>query len=184
MLTFAFTILAAFPLLVWTFLVGWSPDRTEGKELLSVPLPLLSRLKMLGTSWALSMVVAIVGGIVDAIPWWITLVVIFIYAALLAMPVSYTLTTMGIRTGHGVFRRWTEFAGVRRSPSGVTLQGGPRSSSYPIFLSGSREDDQFVHTLRTLVRDSYKGKTRNEHGYSLNDGQAEGETSTTSSISH
>lgn len=77
---------------------------------------------------------------------------------LVAMPQSYILTTQGIRTGNGNFRRWTEFAGVHRSAAGATLQTIRRGPGMPIWLSGSREDDEFVYVLRTLVRDSYKGK--------------------------
>lgn len=181
MATFAFTILPFIPLAAWILLVGWSPNSTEGEVLEKVPVPLLARLKMLGIPLFLGMVVLIVGLIMDRVTLWVAFALLPIYLIVVSIPVSYTLTTAGIRTGKGAFRRWTEFAGVRRSPSGAILQGGQRASSYPIFLSGNREDDEFVHTLKNLVRDSYKGKTlvRNTR-----DSQSMGDTSTTSSINH
>ena len=181
MAAFAFTILPFIPLAAWFFLMGWSPNPTEGEVLLKVPVPLLARLKMLAMPLALGLIVLIVGIIMGEISWWLVLILTAIYVAVISIPVSYTLTPVGIRTGKGVFRRWTEFAGVRRSPTGATLQGGQRASSYPIFLSGSRGDDDFVHTLRILVRDSYKGKAVVRETLRAH---SEGETNTTSSMSH
>lgn len=179
----AFLALPFIPLVLWFLLVGWSPNKTEGEVLLHVPVPVLARLKMLWLPIAMGIIALLIGVAMDRISWWIALAYITVYGIVLSIPVSYTLTTIGIRTGVGSFRRWTEFAGVRRSPSGAVLQGGQRASSYPIFLSGNREDDEFVLTLKYLVQDSYKGKAtvrdrlRGEH-------QSAGETSTTSSMSH
>jgi hypothetical protein len=80
------------------------------------------------------------------------------YGLVIAVPMSYKLTSQGIRTGRGPFRRWTEFAGVRRSRRGALLVGSQRAPNYPIYLSGSREDDEFVYTLKNLILESYKGK--------------------------
>lgn len=181
MTVFAFTILPFIPLGAWFLLVGWSPDTTEGEVLLEVPVPLLARLKMLSLPLVLGAIVLVTGIIMGKISWWLVPVLAVIYAVVISIPVSYMLTPAGIRIGKGVFRRWTEFAGVRRSPNGATLQGGQRASSYPIFLSGNREDDDFVHTLKILVRDSYKGKSVVRETLQSHEG---GETSTTSSISH
>lgn len=181
MAAFAFIILPFIPLAAWFFLVGWTPNTTEGEVLLNVPVPLLARLKMLSLPLALGLVVLVFGIIMGQISWWLVLVLIVVYSIVVSIPVSYTLTTAGIRTGKGVFRRWTEFAGVRRSPNGAILQGGQRASSYPIFLSGGREDDEFVHTLKILVRDSYKGKAVVREAIR---NHSEGDTSTTSSMSH
>lgn len=181
MAAIAFTILPFIPLAAWFLLVGWSPNTTEGDVLLEVPVPLLARLKMLSLPLVLGLVVLIFGLIMGDVAWWLVIVLMAIYSVVVSIPVSYSLTAVGIRTGKGVFRRWTEFAGVRRSPNGALLQGGQRAASYPIFLSGSREDDEFVHTLKILVRDSYKGKSVVRETLQS---QAEGETSTTSSMSH
>lgn len=181
MAVFAFTILPFIPLAAWFFLVGWSPNTTEGEVLLNVPVPLLARLKMLSLPLILGLMVLIVGIAMGDIHWWLGLILVVIYSIVVSIPVSYTLTTAGIRTGKGIFRRWTEFAGVRRSPNGAMLQGGQRASSYPIFLSGGREDDEFVHTLRILVRDSYKGKSVMRDAIRTH---SKGDTSTTSSMSH
>lgn len=181
MVAIAFIILPFIPLVAWVLLVGWSPNTAEGEVLETVPVPLLARLKMLWIPLTLGLVVLIVGIAMGEVAWWLTLILVLIYSVLISIPVTYTLTTVGIRTGKGVFRRWTEFAGVRRSPNGAILQGGQRASSYPIFLSGGREDDEFVHTLKLLVRDSYKGKTvvrKSDYSHSG------GDTSTTSSMSH
>ncbi len=181
MASFAFTILPFIPLLAWTFLVGWSPNSTEGEVLLTVPVPLLARLKMLSLPLGLGFAVLVLGIIMGQVSWWTVPILLTVYAVVVSIPISYTLTSVGIRTGKGAFRRWTEFAGVRRSPNGAILQGGQRASSYPIFLSGSREDDDFVHTLRVLVRDSYKGKA---FVRDMLQTHSEGDTSTTSSMSH
>lgn len=182
----AFMVLPIIPLAAWFLLVGWSPNKSEGEVLLRVPVPLLARLKMLALPFGLGLTVLIVGMLMGQIHWWLMFPLLMIYSAVLAVPVSYTLTTVGIRTGKGVFRRWTEFAGVRRSPSGAILQGGQRARSYRIFLSGNREDDDFVLTLKTLVTDSYKGRAtaRDRLLSTESASHADGETSTTSSISH
>lgn len=183
MAMFAYTILPAIPLLAWILMVGWSPNTTEGEVLLKVPVSVLARLKMLWLPIALASFALIIGIALGRVSWWIALMYLAVYAVLLCIPISYTLTTVGIRTGSGTFRRWTEFAGVRRSPSGALLQGGPRASSYPIFLSGNREDDEFVLTLKNLVQDSYKGRATVRERL-LGEPQSAGDTNTTSSISH
>ncbi len=181
MASIAFSILPFLPLAIWFVLVGWSPGRTEGEVLVRVPVPLLARLKMLWLPLAMGLVLLTVGIALGRAPWSLLLVVPAVYAVALVFPVSYTLTTVGIRTGRGVFRRWTEFAGVRRSRSGAVLQGGPRASSYPIYLSGGRDDDDFVRILRIFIRDSYKGKSITRETLS---GQSDDESSSTSSMSH
>lgn len=179
-----YTILPLLPLAIWTALIGWSPNRTEGEVLLRVPIPLLARLKMLWIPITAGGVLLVGGILLGGASLWLVIGLLIVYVLVLAIPVSYTLTTQGIRAGKGYFRRWTEFAGVRRSPVGAVLQGGPRARSYPIFLSGNREDDDFVLTLRTLVRDSYKGKTVDADQLRSSVSQSAGETSSTSSISH
>lgn len=184
MATIALMILPAIPLLAWMLLVGWSPNNTEGEVLLRVPVPVLARLKMLWIPIATSLVLAIGSVFAERIAWWICVLYLGLCVVVLSIPVSYTLTTQGIRAGKGVFRRWTEFAGVRRSPSGAVLQGAQRARSYPIFLSGNREDDDFVLTLKHLVQDSYKGRATARDRIRGSLAQPGGETSTTSSISH
>lgn len=186
MAAIAFTILPIIPLAAWFLLVGWSSNKPEGEVLLRVPVPLLARVKMLAMPFVLGLAVLVTGVVMREVPWWLMILSLAIYAAVLSIPISYTLTTIGICTGKGGFRRWTEFAGVRRSPSGAILQGGPRATSYPIFLSGNREDDDFVLTLKNLVRDSYQGKAteRDRLRGAGSSTQSGGETSTTSSMSH
>lgn len=159
MTTIVTTILADLPLLIWSVIFLWSPMKTEGEELLRVDVSLLGRLKMLALPLSIGAIVLVATGIWFELRWWMLPLWIMIYGAVLLIPQSYLLTSTGIRLRRGPFRRWTEFSGVRRSSSGATLQGGPKSPSYPVFLGGNREDDDFVLLLRTLVRDSYKGKT-------------------------
>lgn len=151
------TTLPFLPLAAWMLLIGWSANTTEGEELMQVPVPLLARLKMLSATYIISLVFLMIGVFSGHMRWWVFPVLLMIYILMLAIPTRYTLTTAGIRIGRGRFRRWTEFAGVRRSPYGAVLVGGQRLGSYPIYLSGGREDDDFVLTLKNLVRDSYKG---------------------------
>lgn len=180
------TILPFLPLAVWVLLVGWSANRTEGEELLLVPVPLLARLKMLSTTYIVGILFLIIGLVAGKVSWWVLPILLALYVLLLAIPTSYTLTTAGIRTGKGRFRRWTEFAGVRRSPFGAMLVGGQKQANYPIYLSGGREDDDFVLTLKNLVRNSYKGIVTGQDRFVRDrpDDQDVGETNTTSSINH
>lgn len=153
------TILPLVPLFVWCVINWWSLTSGEGQHLLRVHVSMLGRLKMIILPFLAGWIVIAVLQMSDVFHWWALPVLATGYTVALVIPLSYHLTTVGIRLGHGPFRRWTEFSGVRRSRSGATLQGGPRAASYPVFLSGNREDDEFVLTLKTLVRDSYKGKT-------------------------
>jgi hypothetical protein len=79
-------------------------------------------------------------------------------AALVAVPVAYTLTDEAIALGRTAPRRWTEFGGVGRRPGGARLQGIAGARGMTIWLSDSRGDDEFVLLLRQLVRGSYKGE--------------------------
>ncbi len=182
MVTAAFTLLPFVPLIAWILMVGWSPGGSDGELLLTVPVPVLARMKMLATSFVLGMSVLLIGAILGHTHWWLMFPLLVFYGLLLAIPTSYLLTTSGIRTGKGPFRRWTEFASVRRSPFGATLVGSQRASNYPIFLSGGRGDDDFVLTLKNLVRDSYRGTYLEQNRLLGN--QPSGDTSTTSSINH
>lgn len=147
-------------LLLWSWLlpIGLSNSRTEGTVLQVRTIPLLARLKRHTPTHALALGVTIalvLAGLASA--WWL-LVTVASFIAILAVPQKYVVTTRGIRTGRGNFRRWTEFAGVYRSRAGARLQTISRRPDVPIWLSGDIGDDEFVHLLRTLVRDSYKGK--------------------------
>ena len=153
----AIVLLPLLPLALWALLTGWTPSKTEGEPLIVVRISLLTRMKMIAAPILLGlMVFALIAVLADAS--WISLALLAaVFVVLVSIPISYTLTTVGIRVAKGHFRRWTEFAGVRRSASGVTLVGGQRASNYPIFLTGDRGDDDFVYTLKQLVQDSYKG---------------------------
>ena len=85
------------------------------------------------------------------------LLVTALLALLLALPVRYTMTSQGIRAAWTPFRRWTEFGGVARRRGGVRLQGVAGARPLTVWLSGGRDDDEFVLLLRQLVRGSYKG---------------------------
>jgi hypothetical protein len=92
------------------------------------------------------------------------LLVIALLALLLALPVRYTMTSRGIRAAWTPFRRWTEFGGVARRRGGVRLQGVAGARPLTVWLSGGRDDDEFVLLLRQLVRGSYKGRLGPEAG--------------------
>lgn len=158
MSTFVLTCLPLLPLVAWLLTIGFSPASTEGDPLYSVPLPLLARLKMFALPFVMGVIVFVLLALLADVGWISSLILLVAVTVVVAVPVSYQLTTRGIRTGRGPFRRWTEFAGVRRSRRGALLVGSQRSPNYPIYLSGSREDDEFVHTLKNLILESYKGK--------------------------
>lgn len=153
------TILALY-LRIWT---PWG-DSEVGNLVRRVNLPLLGRLRMHGPAAAVLMVAALVGLAVG----WVSLLTVIIVLALLGVlivtPVTYTLTSQGIRLGKTPFRRWTEFGGVARRRGGVRLQGVAGARSQTVWLSGGREDDEFVLLLRQLVRGSYKGHLGPEAG--------------------
>jgi hypothetical protein len=147
-------------LILWAWIVpiGIGSRRTEGTIIHVRSLSLLARMKRHAVPNTVIASVTIALGAMDlASPWWL-LAALGSMLGLLAIPQSYIITTRGIRAGRGAFRRWTEFAGVYRSPAGATLQTIGRLPDLPIWLSGDLGDDEFVHLLRTLVRDSYKGK--------------------------
>lgn len=132
-------------------------NRLEGTTLIVVPLPFLARLRMHIAPIALSLVVGCVLASLDLTPWWGLSVPLISGALLLLISVRYTLTDAGIRLGWTGFRRWTEFAAVRRAPGGARLVGAQRSRGFHIWLSASRGDDEFLHFLRETVRNAYKG---------------------------
>lgn len=131
--------------------------RLEGTRVLMVPLPFLARLRMHIVPIAGSVILATTLALLDLMPWLGLLAPLISGVLLLAIPVNYTLTSVGIRLGRKRFRRWTEFAAVRRSPGGARLIGVQRSRGLHIWLSGSRGDDEFLHFLRETVKNAYKG---------------------------
>lgn len=142
----------------WVLPIGFTNRQTEGTLIYVRPIPVLARLKRHALTHSVATAVAIALAILNlASAWWIV-VAIASFVAIVSVPQKYIVTTSGIRTGHGNFRRWTEFAGVYRSKAGARLQTISRGPDVPIWLSGDLGDDEFVHLLRTLVRDSYKGK--------------------------
>lgn len=159
MSTFVLSWLPLLPLVAWLLTMGFSPASTEGDLLYAVPLPLLARIKMFALPFVMGAAVFVVLAVIADVVWLGLILLLAAFAVVVAVPVSYKLTSRGIRTGRGPFRRWTEFAGVRRSRRGALLVGSQRAPNYPIYLSGGREDDEFVHTLKNLILESYKGKT-------------------------
>jgi len=155
---FLFLLIPACILWTWLSTFALFNRRTEGAVIQKTPIPLLARMKRHAVANVATMLVTltiVVSGY--ASPWWLAVVAISAIA-LLCIPQSYTITTRGIRINPGGFRRWTEFAGVYRSPAGASLQVIGRGRDVRIWLAGSRGDDEFVHLLRRMIRDSYKGK--------------------------
>lgn len=147
-------------LLLWSWLlpIGFANRHVEGNVIQVRVIPLLARIKRHGLPHAIVgvLTLGLIGGGL-ASPWWL-LAPLTSFVAIVAMPQAYVVTTSGIRIGRGNFRRWTEFAGVYRSKAGARLQTISRRPDVPIWLSGDLGDDEFVHLVRMLVRDSYKGK--------------------------
>jgi hypothetical protein len=139
---------------VW---VPWG-ERTSGNLVRREPLSVLGRLRMHGPAAALLFAASVVLLAVGWVGPLVVLVVTGLLAILLALPMPYTLTSRGIRAGWTPFRRWTEFGGVARQRGGVRLQGVAGARPLTIWLSGGRDDDEFVLLLRQLVRGSYKGQ--------------------------
>jgi hypothetical protein len=148
------------------FARAWVPwgERASGHLVRQEHLSILGRLRMHGP-WALVLLVATVVALAAGWVNLLTLVVVCgLLALLIALPMRYTVTSQGIRAGWTPFRRWTEFGGVARRRGGVLLQGVAGARPQTVWLSGDRDDDDFVLLLRQLVRGSYKGHLGPEAG--------------------
>lgn len=139
---------------VW---VPWG-ERASGNLVRRVELSLFGRLRMHGPAVAALFVASLVALVVGWISPLALLVETGLLLLLLALPMRYTVTARGIRAGWTPFRRWTEFGGVARRPGGVRLQGVAGARPQIVWLSGGRDDDEFVLLLRQLVRGSYQGR--------------------------
>ncbi len=120
-------------------------------------IPILARARMHLASGTSALAVAVILAIAGTAPWWILAAPLFSYGLLLLLPIKYTLTDAGIRLGATEFRRWTEFAAVRRAPGGARLIGVQRGRGMHVWLSGSRGDDEFILFLKKTLQDAYKG---------------------------
>jgi hypothetical protein len=145
---------------VW---VPWG-ERASGNLVGCETLSVLGRLRMHGPSVGLVFVASVVLLALGKIGPLTLLLVTALLALLLALPVRYTMTSRGIRAAWTPFRRWTEFGGVARRRGGVRLQGVAGARPLTVWLSGGRDDDEFVLLLRQLVRGSYKGRLGPEAG--------------------
>ena len=137
----------------------WLPwgERASGNLVRLESLSLFGRLRMHGPHVAALCVLAIVSAVLGWVNPIVAVLAMAIAVSVIFMPVQYALTTTGIRSGGTPFRRWTEFGGVARRAGGVRLQGVAGARPQTIWLSGGRDDDEFVLLLRQLVRGSYKG---------------------------
>jgi hypothetical protein len=153
------------------FLRIWTPwgERASGNLVSRQTLSLLGRLRMHGPTvsalWLISIVLLVSGRVA---PVTVSIVTVLLLL-LLSLPVRYTMTSAGIRAAWTPFRRWTEFGGVARRRGGVRLQGVAGARPLTIWLSGGRDDDDFVLLLRQLVRGSYKGQVGPEASAPLSD---------------
>src|SRR5680860_771654 len=146
-------------LLTWARLIRPGFNRVHGTPIMVVSLPLLARIRMHVIPAVVALGLGVWLATIRDVPWWIVLVPVVSGACLIAIPVRYTLTDAGIRLGWTSFRRWTEFAGVRRAPGGAKLAGVQKTFGMHIWLSGSRGDDEFLQFLRQAVKNAYKGQS-------------------------
>lgn len=137
----------------------WLPwgERASGNLVRVEALSLFGRLRMHGPHVAALVIVAMLSALLGWVNPVVALLAMVIAVSVILMPVHYTVTSTGIRSGGTPFRRWTEFGGVARQAGGVRLQGVAGARPQTIWLSGGRDDDEFVLLLRQLVRGSYKG---------------------------
>lgn len=145
--------LAAFVGRVWT---PWA-SVPGGLVVRRVTISLLGRLRMQAVPAILLLALAAGAWLVGWLPAWAAALVPVVVALVVALPFRYTVTTEGLVAGRGRPRRWTEFGGVGRRRGGVRLQGIAGARGQRVWLSGNREDDEFVLLLRQLVRGAYKG---------------------------
>lgn len=151
-------LLAALALYIASLVRPWR-IRERGPVIRRASVTLLGRMRMLWRPLLLLVLAGIAGWWIGVVSDWAVVALAAGSLAFLALPVSYTLTPEGIRLGRLPLRRWTEFAGVSRRRWSVRLQGigGGGGRGMTVWLSGDREDDQFVLLLRQLVRGSYQG---------------------------
>ena len=157
--TFLSLLLPLTILFSWLRLVGLGSRRLEGAPIGVMPIPLLARLFMHAMPVVISISTATLLAAFDVISWLWLLAPVVSGALLVGVPLGYTLSYTGIRRSFGVFRRWTEFAGVERAPGGARLKPLPNTRRAHIWLSGSRGDDEFLQLMRILIRNAYKGRT-------------------------
>jgi hypothetical protein len=143
--------------LTWAHTFRPGLNTVKGSTLLVARVPLLARIRMHAPGALFSVALAVVFALVGMVSWWLVAVAIGSALLLAAIPVSYTITDQGIRLGLASFRRWTEFAAVRRAPGGARLIGVPKARGMHIWLSGSRGDDEFLLFLRQTLKGAYKG---------------------------
>lgn len=157
-------------LLIWTWARLFRPvhKAVEGNSLRIASLPLLAKIRMHVVPSAAALTLAIIEAVSGAISPWVILVPVVSTVMLLVIPVRYTITDQGIRLGWTRFRRWTEFAGVRRTRFGARMLGVNRTRGMNIWLSGSRDDDEFLHFLRQTQKNAYKGQFGVVSGTDLN----------------
>jgi hypothetical protein len=148
------------------FLRLWTPwgERVSGNLVRRQDLSLFGRLRMHGPAIALLLAAAVAAAVTGPIAGWTVAGIVTLLILLVVLPMRYTLTVEGIQAGGTPFRRWTEFGGVARRLGGVRLQGVAGARPLTVWLSGGRDDDEFVLLLRQLVRGSYKGELGPEAG--------------------
>lgn len=137
----------------------WLPwgEHASGNLVRLESLSLFGRLRMHGPHVAALCLLAVLSAVLGWVNPIVAVLAMVIAVSVIFMPVHYTVTSTGIRSGGTPFRRWTEFGGVARRSGGVRLQGVAGARPQTIWLSGGRDDDEFVLLLRQLVRGSYKG---------------------------
>lgn len=156
----ALTVLVPLTILIsWLRMFGVGSWNIDGTVIGTMPIPLLARIYMHAVPSGIAILVTIAAVVTGALPWWVLLAPILSAAALVALPLKYTLTEKGIRRTFGGFRRWTEFAGVERAYGGARLKSLRKSPPARIWLSGSRGDDEFLQLMRTLIRNAYQGRS-------------------------
>jgi hypothetical protein len=153
----AFTLFIVLAL-TWARLYRPVHRSVEGNTLRIAPLPLLAKIRMHSMPSIIAFALALGLAATGEMPWWMLLLPVVSTILLLAIPVRYTITNAGIRLGWTGFRRWTEFGGVRRTAFGAQLVGMSGHRRMNIWLSGSRDDDEFLHFLRQTLKNAYKGQ--------------------------
>lgn len=80
-------------------------------------------------------------------------------AALVAIPVRYTIRHEGIQVGRTPVRRWTEFAGLSARNGWIYLKPVSGGAGLVVRSPGGRDGDVLLSELRGLFRLSYKGES-------------------------
>jgi len=112
----------------------------SGTALGSVSLGFRERLRLQRVNVYLIGIVLILGTVGGWLRAPLNLIVILAIYVIVSIPVQYSFTTEGVGRNRVVFRRWTEFAGVREETGRFVLLGTDGATDFPLLLAPNQHE--------------------------------------------